>query len=94
LFDQDNDADNFPLDNDVPIDNNETCSPGPSLTGLDHTNPDLDIHNPPTLMIPADAKFHPRSYIQGSYALDAQMEGYIKLLCFLDKIQAPIKAFD
>jgi hypothetical protein len=94
LFDQDNDADNFPLDNDVPVDNNETCSPGPSLTGLDHTDPDLDIRNPPTLMIPADAKFHPRSYIQGLYALDAQMEGYIKLLCFLDKIQAPIKAFD
>jgi hypothetical protein len=22
------------------------------------------------------------------------MEGYIKILCFLDKIQAPIKAFD
>jgi hypothetical protein len=94
LFDQDNDDNNLPFDNDVPVDNNETCSPRPSLMGSDHNNQDLHIHNPPTLMIPSEAKFHPHSYIQGSYVLDAQMEGYIKLLCFLDKIQAPIKAFD
>jgi hypothetical protein len=30
----------------------------------------------------------------GSYALDSQTEGYIKLLCSLDQIQVPIKTFD
>jgi hypothetical protein len=94
LLNRDNDGDYFPADNNFLVDNNETRSPAPSsLTGADHNMQD-HIHNPPTLMIPSDAMYHPRSHIQGSFALDAQMEVYIKILCFLDKIQAPIKAFD
>jgi hypothetical protein len=45
-------------------------------------------------LIPPDALYNPKPSTQGSYSLDAQIEGYIKLICFLEKIQAPIKAFD
>jgi hypothetical protein len=43
---------------------------------------------------PPDAIPNPKGTNKSSYAIDPQTEGYIKILCFLDKIQAPIKAFD
>lgn len=46
------------------------------------------------LSIPEDAIYNPKHRTLGSHAIDAQNEGYIKLLCFLDKIQAPNYAFD
>jgi hypothetical protein len=58
--------------------------------------PEIDEHldNVNRLVLPPDAIYHPKERTKGSYAVDSQMEGYIKLLCFLDKIQAPIKTFD
>jgi hypothetical protein len=46
------------------------------------------------LVLPLDAIHHPKERTKGSYTVDSQMDGYIKLLCFLDKIQAPIKTFN
>jgi hypothetical protein len=54
------------------------------------TNPKKTPHP----LIPPNALYNPKPSTQGSDSLDVQMEGYIKLLCFLEKIQAPIKAFD
>jgi hypothetical protein len=55
---------------------------------------DEHLDNVNRLVLPPDAIHHPKQRTKGSYALDTQLEGYIKILCFLDQIQAPIKTFD
>jgi hypothetical protein len=44
--------------------------------------------------LPPDAIHNVKESTKCSFTIDPQMEGYIKILCFLDQIQAPLKTFD
>jgi hypothetical protein len=84
------DGDDFPFfdfQDNASINPNDRCQ-------TDVCFPKETNNQQPVLMIPNDCEYHPSSKAKCTYALDPQMEGYIKILCFLDKIQAPIKAFD
>jgi hypothetical protein len=84
------DVDDFPFvenQDNASINPNDCCPTDDPL--FKETN-----NKQPVLMIPHDCEYHPSSKAKRTYALDPQMEGYIKIMCFLDKIQAPIKAFD
>jgi hypothetical protein len=83
------DEDYFPF-----VDNQDNTSINPNDCCQMDILPKENNNKQPVLMIPNDCEYHPSSKAKRTYALDPQMEGYIKIMCFLDKYQAPIKAFD
>jgi hypothetical protein len=104
-FEQDKQSDGHITHHDTYGDEEEILGPNDNESFFENTGDELltsisssaaDVKRNPTseVHLPHDRIENPIEKNKASYAIDAQTEGYIKILCFLDKIQAPIKAFD